>query len=216
MNNYKLAPLLVLLTSVCAFIGWAILPLDMIFPIVHENGPIETMTVIFYFVAIACIWLSKIRLYSTPFIRIVASIAILAFAARELDLHKVIEGVNLLKVRFWIGDSPISYKIMTAAVLVPMIFSILYLLLKFYKPVLNAAMQLVPSAVTLVTFSILIVVTKMIDRSLDVVTQLLSWDSPRWVTALQNSFEESLEMLLPILLIVFIFQKIKEQAGSRR
>lgn len=215
MNNYKLAPFLILVTSIVAFIAWAVLPLDVIFPIIHENGPIESMTIVFYFAAIACIWLSKIKLYSTPFIRILCTIAILAMAAREADLHKVIEGVNVLKVRFWTGDSPISYKLITAATLLPMIFSVLYLLLTFYKPVLKAARQYVASAVTLVTFFILIVITKILDRSLDVVTQILSWDSPRWVTALQNSLEESLEMLLPILLIVFIFQKIRESSASQ-
>jgi len=216
MNNYKLAPFLVLITFLCALIMWIVLPLDIIFPIIYENGPIEGMTIVFYLVAIICIWLPRVKRYSTPIICITSTIAIQALAAREGDLHKVFGSLSVLKLKFWVSDVSIMNKIIAAAVILPMILSILYLCIKFWKSILQAAKQYIPSAVTLMTFCILIVVTKILDRSLDVVTQILSWDSPRWVTALQNSLEESLEMLLPILLILFIFQKVKEKSTANK
>ncbi|HHL1461288.1 TPA: hypothetical protein ACQ3CW_004815, partial [Klebsiella pneumoniae] len=51
-----------------------------------------------------------------------------------------------------------------------------------------------------------IIVTNIIDRSLGILKEVLGWHGPAWLIALQTSQEEFLELSLPLLVLMAVFQ----------
>lgn len=207
--NYKFSPFLAFFVSVLAFISWLLLSSETMLSFVAEYGIVETTTLIFYALAIIIIWLPKSISVSLLTTRITGSFILLAMLAREADLHKTISGVSMFKLRFWIGNYPIEEKLLSALIILPIAASVIYMAVKYYKSFFYNLSKRKTDAYTLMTFFIVMVISKIIDRSIDVINKRFNWDAPIELVALQNAFEEYLELLLPILIIIFIYQYIK-------
>lgn len=210
--NYKFSPYLVILTCICAFFSWLFLTSEAMLDFVAEFGIVENATVAIYIIAAIFIWFPTVINKSTLATRVSSTIIVLAMAMREADLHKYINGTSMFKLSFWLGDYPIQNKIVSAIIILPIAISLLFLVLKYYKVFFKGFIARNVSAVTLMTFILTAIVSKIIDRSLDVLKDILGVSTsvfPLWLSALQNAFEEYLELLLPVLIIVFVIQYIK-------
>lgn len=196
-----------LLTSLLALLSSFLLDYDVLFRFVDEGGFIETLTLLFYLVAALfalCYPLKIIRLPS----RIAIAILMLAMLAREADLHKIF-GMSMLKIKFWLTDqSTVSHKILAALILLFLIFALYTLIRHSAKRWLSDLKQGQNYAVTLFIFFIVLIVSKLIDRSVNMVYEITGWMAPTWLIAIQLPQEEYLECLLPLLIIVAIIQYV--------
>ncbi|KDL14892.1 hypothetical protein AF38_04698 [Klebsiella pneumoniae MGH 52] len=169
------------------------MPTQELIHLVEEGQFIESLTLYFYVIVL-------IIFIVFPFVAIRKltqwSIILVLFTmmAREADLHKSINGMSILKLRFWTGEFPRQDKIVALIILLPIVLVCLNLLSCHGRRVLMAAKAHEGYAITLVTFVSLIIVTNIIDRSLGILKETLNWHGPGWLIALQTSQEEFLEL----------------------
>ncbi|HEY9237834.1 MAG TPA: hypothetical protein VIP10_03240, partial [Burkholderiaceae bacterium] len=66
----------------------------------EEDGPVENATILLYLVAVVWLVLQRIPALSSGD-KLALAILLLAFAAREADLHKAMFGISILKASFY-------------------------------------------------------------------------------------------------------------------
>lgn len=194
-----------LFTCALALLSSFILNYDFLFQFVDEGGFIETLTLVFYFIAAVFALFypcTTIKLTS----RLATAILMLAMLAREADLHKIL-GMSMLKIKFWLtNESTISDKIIAAIILLFLAVSLYILVRRAGKTWLIDLKQGKNYAITLFIFFAVLVISKIIDRSVNMIYEITNWLAPTWVIAIQLPQEEYLECLLPLLIMVVIVQ----------
>ncbi|RJF96530.1 hypothetical protein D3870_18965 [Noviherbaspirillum cavernae] len=207
------APQLVLLVAVISLTNWLFLPYETTIMLFEESGLIENATVFLYYLAIIAIWLFRppaLNRLSAAALHIILT----AMAARELDLHKRLADMSLLKLRFWTNSgTPWLAKVEAAVILLLIIAAIAYLAKTHARGFFAQIRRAEPVAVTILTFFITLVVSKLADRSLGVLREVFGYIAPDWLMALGQSFEEPFEMILPLLIMLAVMQAA---LGGRR
>lgn len=204
--SFLLSPMLLGLTCLLALLLWLALPAQTVIGLMSEDGPVESATVVAYLLAVLAIWLLRASTWPT---RLASSMVLLMFAAREMDLHKSLFGISMLKSRFYLS-APLLPRLTALAILLPLAIALVYLLWKHARPLWRGLRERQTVAVTLACFFAALIASKAIDRSLNVVFEIFSYASPLWLQALQLAFEEMLELLLPVLAIVAARQSASE------
>ena len=126
---------------------------------------------------------------------------------READWHKSVSSESILKIKFWLnGQIPVSDKLLAIAILLPIVWMLVYFVWNYTKKFWKALWDGEGYAVSILMFLVTLVTSKVLDRSLNMLTELYQMHFPEWLVALQTSQEEFLECLLPILIIVVIAQ----------
>lgn len=194
-----------LLGAICILIlfVWIDLPTQTVLQLMAEGGPIESATIFAYLFAVALIWIARPADLKTD---IAGSVVLLMFTAREMDMHKSIVGMSMLKIRFYMGDLPIAVKLQAIVILLPLILSLAYLIRRYAALLWQGVRKRQPVSITLATFLAVLVISKVTDRSLNILAEMTGYIAPDWMLALQLAFEESLELLLPVLVMVAITQ----------
>jgi hypothetical protein len=197
-RTFLLSPGLLALTCLLALLTWLTQPAQTVITLMAEGGPIENATVAAYAIAIAGLWLLR---SSDVLTRLASSWVLLMFAAREMDLHKTLFGMSMLKSRFYLAGAALP-RIEALAILLPLAIAVLYLLRKHTTALWQQLRQRQAVAVSIGCFLLALFVSKAIDRSLNMVFEISGVTSPVWLQALQLSLEETLELLLPVLALV--------------
>ncbi len=178
-----------------------------VFPLsfLEEDGPVETMTVVFYVLVPFFLWRRLPALSGAD--KLAITVILLSFAAREADLHKALFGMSILKARFYNHFATGLQMAEALAVLLPIAASLLWLAFQHGWRWLSRPTHWRAPMVTVATFAVVLVVSKLMDRAPD---SLLSWslltDMPQAVRCLLLAQEELLEMALPVLAIVSMWQ----------
>jgi hypothetical protein len=136
----------------------------------------------------------------------------LAFAARELDLHKAFTVVSVLRLGFYVGDASIAQRLLAAALLAPVVLSLCGLLRRA-MPVLACARRQDAAAITSVTFVAVLVTAKIFDRSINVLGEDFAVQIPPYLQSAVLALEEVLEMCLPCLACLACLQARDAAAG---
>ncbi len=199
--------------SVFTLILWFLMPTDTLVHLVEEGQLVENLTLVGYGIAILSLVLLPLPRCRRR-TRVAVVVALLAMMAREADLHKYIDHMSMLKLRFWTGSLPALDKLYALLSLVPIVIACLYLLIWHALPVLRAVRAGQAHAVTITTFVFLIGITNIIDRSLGMIKDSFGWHAPEWLVALQTSQEEFLELSLPLLALVAAIQYRREMRKS--
>lgn len=127
------------------------------------------------------------------------SVMMFAFAARELDWHKAFTGMSVLKVSFYLGAAPLHQKLVSLALLVPIVVAGGYLALNHLVPVCRAAWRRHPAAVTTVVYAVGMVLAKMLDRSVNIYIEDFGGTVTESVQVLASVLEETSELGLSLL-----------------
>ncbi|HEX2542456.1 MAG TPA: hypothetical protein VHM00_15400 [Caldimonas sp.] len=188
-----------------------LVPLDFL----EEGGPVETATVYLYVLAAACVLLARL-----PSLRRVDKAAIgivlIAFAAREADLHVSLFEFSILKASFYHRHATPGQIVAALAILLPVVLSFLLLLRRHGGLWLAAPSRWRAPVVTVTTFVVLMLATKVFDRMPAVLVELRILDA--MPAALRNvllALEEVLEMALPLLAILAVVQGRLPARGSQ-
>lgn len=202
-----------LLTSLCALASWYFLPAEAMINLVRENGPVENLTLVVYIVAIAAILYGG-KGFLTIRTRAACTIVLTYMFMREADMHKSLNGMSILKIKFWLsGQIPVADKLLAVAILVPVLWALIYFLKNYTRQWLNDLFRKEGYAIGIFMFLAVLVISKIFDRSLNMMTEMWGWHFPLWLEALVTGQEEYLECILPLLVMVSFFQ-YRETHGS--
>ena len=92
-----------LLTSLSAFFCWIFIDYHyMVDYFVEENGPVENVTLVAYVVGLAAIlYYGRNVLFVRT--RLALTIMLSYMFMREADMHKWLNGLSILKIKFWLS-----------------------------------------------------------------------------------------------------------------
>ncbi len=196
-----------ILTSISAFFCWMILDYHyMVDYFVEENGPVENVTLVAYVVSLAAI------LYygrSTLFVRTRLALTIMLsyMFMREADMHKWLNGLSILKIKFWFsGDISFIDKFWAVAILAPVLWMICYFLKNYARQAWTDFWRRESYAVSIFVFLAVLVISKIFDRGLNMMTEMWGWQFETWIRALLTAQEEFLECILPVLVMIAVLQ----------
>lgn len=187
-----------LLAALLAVLLWLSLAPSQVMHVMREGGPIEGMTEILYFVLAAALWLSP-RAAGEWRTTLALSVMLAAAGAREMDLHKHWTGTSVLKVSFYLRDAPLHQKIIAFVILALIAAAAIHLLRQHGKVLWQRLKAREPVACSIALFFITMAISKVLDRSINVLAEDFGIASSASVLALVSALEETVELSLPVM-----------------
>lgn len=202
------------LFAVAVSLVWAEwLPRGTVMRLIHENGPVESLTVLLYLLVAVALWcVPRPLAQAAP--RLAMTVMMMAFAARELDLHKAFTGTSVLKVSFYLRDHPLHQKLVALPLLAVIAFSAVWLLLRYARPMWQGLRQARPLAVTVAIFLVTLVFTKVIDRSFAILAEDFGVVMSTGLDTVLSALEEVVECSLPLIVAVGLAQQQGERLAA--
>lgn len=206
--------------TVCAaaFIGcllmFAFVPFDVLRGWMREDGFFETGSIIGYWIAtLACLFLAM-RGHDTWFH---AATALLMFllSAREMDWHKKFTTASILKSNYYLKmHVPARERLIAGVVIVLILAFLIYYAIKYLPPFLRKLRARNAAAITVGCTLAVLVFTKIMDRLINILKDDYNLTVSEWLVKFQLSTEEPLEMLIPILVLVALYQAQRERGAN--
>lgn len=168
-----------------------------------EAGPFELLSLGFWLL-LAALCFSLPGLPRRPWQQgIVAMVA----AAREADLHKAFTEGSVLKFTYYFDSStPLLERLLVALVTFPLVALVLYVLVGGARFIHRSNALRFEWGQTVLLAMILLVASKMLDRSGAVLADWFGLGFPLLLQRFVAAFEEGTEMLLPILFMAALLQ----------
>ncbi|MBD9664960.1 phosphatase PAP2 family protein [Variovorax sp. VRV01] len=179
--------------------------------VLEENGPVEKSTVLLYLAAVLCVLMVRVAFLSRPD-RVAICVLLLAFAAREADWHLAHWGTSLL-------EAPRSHVLAAMAALAPVAIAAGWLAGRAWSAsrAMRAWRQWRPEATTSLTFVAVIGAAIILDQAPFSFAEQPGLVDAGSATAFRGylmlSFEEILELALPVLALLALLQA--RLGGSR-
>lgn len=205
--------------ALLSVINTLLFPWEMTLEWMQEGGVIENLTILMYYLALASLWL-----FPPPALRRLdvgaVSLLLLAAAARELDLHKALFGISILKTSFYRDYASGSQIVLALAILLPVFAAAIYLALRWSKTVALAVKTRNPAGFTVGTVFIFLVLLKIFDSAIGMIGAQLERPGEVWgyttpAGLITMALEESLELALPLLIVVALIQARALQSERR-
>ena len=198
---------IVFISTLVAVVGGLWLPLPVLEGLMIENGPVENVTVVFYGLAIAAVWLKRNASFESA-AAAASTVVLVACVAREISLRR------------WLIDAPgetfccsrATVGFLTVAIGLLLLVSAGWLAVRYRSVLWQAIRHRTPAAITLVALFFTLLLSQAMDKLPDVLERLgSSLDTRPHLMAI--AIEEILEMMLPVLVIVAVWQA--RQSGRR-
>lgn len=190
--------LIPLLAACIGLLLWATMSPAQLISLSWEAGPLEKATEILWFCLAASIWLLRSR-NDRVLVWLAFCIIFIAFGAREMDLHKAWTGTSMLKVGFYLGAASPLHKLVGLSCLLVVAFSGALLLRWLAKPAWKSVRLSTPVGITTSAFVVTMIVSKVLDRSVNVLAEDYGVTFELPTRALIGVLEEILELSLPIV-----------------
>lgn len=194
-----------LLTLVAALAGWYWLPTDSQTWLLRENGPLEGCTAALFFL-LAVLGLLWRPAHTERWSWLAVCGLCWAAGAREMDWHKQWTGKSVLKVSFYLSDAPATHKLLALLAVLCVLACVVYLLLRYGRCLWQALWRGDAFARTIATLLASVVFTKIMDRSVNVLTQDFAVTIAPSVVQLVSMVEEGTEMSLPLMVALAVWQ----------
>lgn len=200
---------ILLLTLLCAFAGWLLLQPASQTWWLREKGPVEgTTAVLFGLLALGgMFWRPKHSSRISWFA--VCTLCALA-GAREMDWHSRWTGKSIFKISYYLGDAPWAHKLVALFALLLTAWCAIYLLVRYGLQLWRGFLDGNPFARTVVTLVATLVLTKIMDRSVNVLIQDFGLAVAPSVAMLVSLLEETSEMSLPFMVALAIWQNWRQ------
>jgi hypothetical protein len=184
---------------------WAVLPADWLDAFLDEGGPVEAATAVLHFLVALAVWLLR-RPDDDWRMTLALSVLFAAFGARELDLHKAWTDTSVLKVSFYLRDAPLLHKLVALPAVLATLAAAVFVLVKGIRPFVRGLRRGEPACVTAACFIATMVVSKVFDRSINILAEDFGMRFSQEVDSFVTSFEETLELFLPLLAVLGLAQ----------
>ncbi len=187
-----------IICAMCAVLLWVSLPGAEVARLTREGGPIERPTEWLYFM-MAMVFAFGARLVGTAKTRAALVVMMLAFGAREMDLHRYWTGKSVLKVSFYLGSAPTHQKIVALALVAMVALALVTLLRRHGVEAWRGFRAGRPVSTTVVIFVVTMVITKIFDRSVNVLAEDFGVLTPPSIHVLVSTLEEIMELSPPMI-----------------
>ena len=138
-------------------------------------------------------------------------VMMLAFGAREMDLHKYWAGKNVLKVSFYLGSAPAHQKVVALALLAAIALALVTLLRHHGVEVWRGFRVGHPVFTMVVIFVVTMVITKILDRSVNTLAEDFGVLTPPSIGVLVGALEEIMELTPPMIAAIGWWQVSRSQ-----
>ena len=194
----------VLLPPLSAYLGIAAYialkaPLEVSTFLYSESGPYEVFSTVLWLVLAGLVLLqSQLQLR----VRLASSIAALLMCSRELDMHKALFTMSFIKTNFYKSpDIPFHDKVAGGLALLVMIALLVYLAKRMLLFLRTQASS--DTSAHLLVYSLALgAISKILDRFSSQMHELFNIAVPANARLAIVAMEESLELALPLLLIL--------------
>lgn len=205
MHRWAALPL-PLITAIAALVmSWAV-PLDTLRRLTTEGGTVERPTEWLYFAAAGVVWLCR-RPGDGARTTLALCTLMLAFGAREMDLHKHWTGTSVLKFSFFLREpAPLQHKLIALLVLVAVTVALLWLLRRHALTAWRRLRDGAPWAASTLVFFVVMGVSKVFDRSVSILTEDYGVTIAPATVGLVVSIEEVIELSLPLIAMLAMAQ----------
>ncbi len=201
------------------YAGWWLLLAGTLFALAHvaiysprevmaimsETGWVERSTAAAWFLLAPLVWLLR-RRGDPPATSAALSVMFLAFGARELDWHKAFTGTTVLRVSWYFGPAPLQHKLAALAVLSVVSLAMLRLLLAHARAWWRALRGGDTVAVSIAAFVVTLVVSKLLDRSYNVLNEDFHMGLSMSTKVVVSALEETLELTLALIALLALWQ----------
>lgn len=199
-----------ILVSLLALAGcllmFVLVPVDTLRGWTREDAFFEIGAVVGYWVA-ALICLSQaLRGHGTPFY---ANSALLLFllGARELDWHKKFTTASILKLSYYFKlQVPAGERLIALAIVICILAFTIYYIARYVPPFIRHLRAREPFAITVCCALVVLVLSKIMDRLVNILKDDYGLAVPAWLEKVQLSLEEPLEFMIPVLVILALHQ----------
>lgn len=165
--------------------------------------------------AFLCLFQNK-WLYST---RIASALAALLFAMREWDLHKTLFETSFIKTNFYrSSDIALGDKLIGGTILLIAVYVLFFLMRRFIQFSREQFNGLTVAGFFVYLTLVCAALSKILDRSISQLNELFGIQVSQQASLLVLSVEESMEMLLPVMLIIALlsFRQVKQLGQGTR
>lgn len=205
--------MLLLLTSYLGIAAFITLkaPQEVWAYLYSEAGPYEVFS--------AYLWLllSILALFTKsmqPSTRLIAALMALMLGARELDMHKSLFSMSFIKTNFYkSADISLQDKLVGGLILLAMIILLVCLLVRMWRHFRNNTFY-TSSSFLLFSGLLLGILSKVLDRFSSQMLKLFQITLPPDTRMMIIAFEESLEMVIPLLLALALLAYQKAHAET--
>lgn len=187
-----------IICAMFAVLLWVSLPGAEVGRLTTESGPVERATQWLYFV-MAAVFAFGARLGGSAKTRAALVVMMLAFGAREMDLHKHWTGQSVLKLSFYLGSAPAHQKVVALALLAAIALALVTLLRRHGVEVWRGLRVGRPVSTTVVIFVVTMVITKILDRSVNTLAEDFGVLTPPSIGVLVGALEEIMELTPPMI-----------------
>jgi hypothetical protein len=199
---------IVAFTMALAMAVWLSMPTEAVRWLMREEGPVETTTaVLFFLLALGLYWLRPEQDDRCSWL----SMAILCAAcgAREMDWHRAWTGKSVLKISFYLGPAPMHQKLVVLAALMLVAVCAIHLLRRHALRLWRGMRASEPVAVTVATLLVTTGITKILDRSVNLLANDHGIVATPPIRALVSALEESMELGLPLMVTLALWQYLR-------
>lgn len=191
-----------------AFLLWLALPPARVLALMAEDAPLETATGVLYGVGIVFL-LARWRAFQDKWACVALATFMAMLMARELDLHLRLTGTSVLRVSYYLrgeftGAKAIALLAVGAFLLCLAYFVWVAVRRGVWRHPLRSWQD--PLTAPAFTFIVSIVVAKVLDRTVSIVTEDWGVPVPQAVAALIVACEEMLELGLPLLVMLAVLR----------
>lgn len=188
-----------------AVLLWAIVPLPTLQALLAEDGLIERPTAWLYFgvALLALVWRGRGDPWSDT---LAIALLMVAFGAREMDLHKSLAGTSVLRVSYYFGAAPLAHKAVSLVAVAATLWSMAWLAWRHARDVVPGVRRGDPVNISVAVFVVTLILTKLLDRTVGVLTEDFGLAIPASLAALVVDLEEVGELALPAIAMLALWQ----------
>lgn len=212
LKKTRAGPAAVILAMLFSLILFVAVPPDILDAWTEEDGLFEMGSAAGWFIVSAILLYLSSRRESRPLFLLSAMITSL-FGMRELDWHKAFTTDSLLKTNYYLKTAaPLGEKLLAASIVLVIFLLLGYYVFRYGAAFFRQLFAARPAAITFACFILLLVFTKIVDRSVSVLKDDLGIDVTPWLIHLQTAFEEPLEFFLPFIVLLAAYQYVHAQS----
>lgn len=216
IDHWSFSIRFIVAVAILTVINCFLFPWKVTLDLMIEGGIVENVTILAYYLTLASLWLFPPRAMSRLAI-LASSLLLLAAAARELDLHKEMFGMSMLKTNFYRDFASGTQIAIALLILLPVFLSIFYLAFAYGKRLITAVRSKNAAAVTVLSMFVFLVLLKIFDSAIGMIGAALSPPGEIWgyttpMGLITMALEETLELILPLMIIIALIQDRRAQA----
>ena len=191
----------VVLVLGCLIVTLLVLDSNIRTALVEENGPIELLTAICYFVCLIPLFRHKVADQKSRFL---IAFVILGLGLRELDFHARFTTMEMTKIKFYVSPNvPIFEKMIGVAIIIVLFYCVMYLSKKHFLDYFTALMHMEPYAIGLF-FSFLFITISLGLDGFERKAANLGYTFTRDVSVITTVVEEVAELGIPVMIMIAI------------